>query len=85
MCVKWSSLLVQLSSKLDADFEDAIDEFEFLRFPDPDVDAGILTFYIAEFKKTLMMKLYCLVFSSLTFGFPTFFNVALMSMILCLK
>jgi hypothetical protein len=53
--------LEQLSFKLESDFEDVISEFEFLWFPDPDVDIGILDYYVTEFKKTLMIKLYCLV------------------------
>ena len=33
------------------DFEDVLDEFEFLFYPDPDVDSSILVFYVTEYVK----------------------------------
>ena len=43
------------------DFEQALQEFLFLFYPDPSVDASILVYYVSEFTRTVKLKLYCLV------------------------
>ena len=43
------------------DFENVLDEFEFLFHPDPDVDSSILVFYVTEYLNAAKQKLYCLV------------------------
>ena len=44
------------------DYEAALEEFEFLEYPDFSTDVGILSYYASEFNHQLKLDLHCLVY-----------------------